>query len=62
MITMQVKVKGIENYTLYSAVSFHMYVFSCFLHAEYYGLNSVQAVVMRSSLTVMKALALVIVT
>jgi hypothetical protein len=23
-------------------------MFSCFLHAEYYGLNSVQAVVMRS--------------
>lgn len=46
MITMQVKVKDTENCTLYSAMSFHTYVFSCILHAEY--LNSVQAIFMWS--------------
>jgi len=46
MITMQVKVKDTENYTMYSFMSFHTYVLSCFLYAEHYGLNFVQAVVM----------------
>lgn len=48
MISMKVKVKDTGNYTLYSAMSVHTCVFSCFLHAEYCGLNSVQAIVMRS--------------